>query len=391
MDVDKDFNFPGLPKIFFGPGALNVLPGLIRACGDRALVITGGRSFAATGRWTILGRALHRTGLSYQAIAVQGEPTADAIDAIVHEYRAVKVDGVAAIGGGSVIDCGKAVSAMLVQEGSVRDYLEGVGTRTPSGAKIPLIAVPTTAGTGSEATRNAVVCNRKEGYKKSLRHEAYRPDIAIVDPTLTLSVPPPITASSGLDAVSQLIEAYTSTKTDPAIDRLILKALTLARDSLLPLTDDQGKNLDLREKMSYAALVSGIALDRNGLGVVHGLAGPLGGVCPVPHGVACGKLLFPTMTFVVQKVLKDENRAARRRFAEVGRILSGKPSGDDTDGCKRFLDVLFQWSQWIKLPRLSGFGLTAPDMEAVLAMADCKNSPAVLSVKEMKTILETIR
>lgn len=205
-----------------------------------------------------------------------------------------------AIGGGSVIDCGKAVAAMLVEDGSVQDYLEGVGTRKPSGAKIPFIAVPTTAGTGSEATKNAVVCDRKEGYKKSLRHDAYMPDVAVIDPELTMTAPRPVTIACGLDAVSQLIESYTSTKANVFTDSLALTALSHASESLLPHCLDQGNDISLRGKMSYAALISGITLSHAGLGAVHGMAGPLGGLFPVPHGVTCGKLLFPkaSTTFV---------------------------------------------------------------------------------------------
>ncbi len=391
MEITNDFDFPGTPKILFGSGSLNAFPELIRSYGQRALIVIGGQSLTLSGKWMALTRALNSTPLTYKAVSVQGEPTTEAIDAIANQYRPMNIDVVAAIGGGSVIDCGKAVSAMLAAEGSVRDYLEGVGTKKPSGAKVPFIAVPTTAGTGSEATKNAVVCDRKEGYKKSLRHDAYLPDMAIVDPKMTLSLPPQITVTCGLDAISQLIEAYTSTKADAAIDPLILKALAFAVESLLPLTQDQGNNLGLREKMSYAALASGIALCRNGLGVVHGLAGPLGGLRPVPHGVACGKLLFPAMTFVVKKVMDEKNARAAKRFADIGKILSGETGRDDAQNCKLFLDVLFRWTKQLKLPQLSGFGLTAPDMDRVVAMADSKNSPAVLTPKEMKIILETVR
>ena len=391
MEIAHDFDLPGLPKILFGAGTLNSFPEVIRSYGQRALIVIGGQSLTMSGRWMALTRALNQTGLQYKAVSVQGEPTAETIDGIVAEYRKMSVEVVAAIGGGSVIDCGKAVSAMLAQEGSVKDYLEGVGTRKPSGAKIPFIAVPTTAGTGSEATKNAVVCDRKEGYKKSLRHDAYMPDVAIVDPKMTLSLPPEITVTGALDAISQLIEAYTSIQADPAIDALILKALAFAGESLLALAGDQGKNVDLREKMSYAALVSGIALSRNGLGAVHGLAGPLGGLRPVPHGVACGKLLFPTMTFVVKKVLDDKNAVSQKRFADIGKILSGENGRNDADTCKLFLDTLFKWTQLLRLPQLSAFGMTAADMAQVVLLADSKNSPAVLSPKEMKVILETVR
>jgi alcohol dehydrogenase len=391
METLNDFNLPGLPKIYFGAGTFSGLPEIIRSYGSHALIFIGGESLVKSGRWDVLAKQLNRTGLQYKAVSIWGEPTTEAIDAIAGEYRKTPVNVVVAIGGGSVIDCGKAVSAMLAGDGSVCDCLEGVGTKKPSGAKVPFIAVPTTAGTGSEATKNAVVCNRKEGYKKSLRHDAYMPDVALVDPELTLTMPRYITMACGLDAVSQLIESYTSTKADASLDSLALKALSGASESLLPLSLDHGNDISLRSKMSYAALVSGITLSRSGLGAVHGIAGPLGGLFPVPHGVACGKLLFPVMTFVIKKIIDEKNIVAQKRFADIGRILTGDAGDDDIFFCKRFLDVLNTWTRTLKLPQLSYFGMTAVDMEKAISLADSKNSSAVLSKEEMKTILEVVR
>lgn len=391
METINALNIPGLPRIVFGAGTLARLPEIIQLYGSRALIITGGESLKKTGRWNALTMQLNRAGLQYKALSVRGEPSARAIDTIVGEYRKTPVNVVVAIGGGSVIDCGKAVSAMLASEGSVRDYLEDVGTKKPTGAKVPFIAVPTTAGTGSEATRNAVLCDRKEGYKKSLRHDAYVPDVALVDPKLTLALPPPMTLACGLDAVAQLIESYTSTKADDVTDSLALKALSFAAESLLPLCLGQGNDIALREKMSYAALVSGITLNRAGLGAVHGIAGPLGGLFPVPHGAACGKLLFPVMTFVIKKIVDEKNMAARKRFADIGRIFAKTSGPDDSFYCGQFLDALRKWTQALKLPQLSYFGMTAADMDKVISLSDSKNSPAVLTKKEMKVVLETIR
>lgn len=286
MESINALNIPNLPKIMFGEGAFASLPEIIRHYGNHALVITGGESLKRSGRWTPLTVQLNRAGLQVKALSVRGEPTTEAVDAIANEYRKTPINVVVAIGGGSVIDCGKAVSAMLTEEGSVCDYLEGVGTKKPTGAKIPFVAVPTTAGTGSEATRNAVLCDRKAGYKKSLRHDAYVPDVALVDPRLTLSLPPMMTMACGMDAIAQLIESYTSTRVENVTDALALKALTHAKESLLPLGLGESNDVVLREKMSYAALVSGITLSRAGLGAVHGLAGPLGALFQVPHGVA---------------------------------------------------------------------------------------------------------
>ena len=441
METLNDFNLPGLPKINFGAGTFTGLPEIIRSYGRHALIVIGGESLVKSGRWNVLAKQLNQTGLQYKAVSVRGEPTTEAIDAIAKEYRKTPVNVVVSIGGGSVIDCGKAVAAMLAGDGSVCDYLEGVGTKKPSGAKVPFIAVPTTAGTGSEATKNAVVCDRKEGYKKSLRHDAYMPDVAVVDPELTLTMPRLITIACGLDAFSQLIESYTSKKADVSTDSLALKALSFASESLLPLSLDHGNDISLRSKMSYAALVSGITLSRAGLGAVHGIAGPLGGLFPVPHGVACGKLLFPVMTFVIKKIIDEKNLVAQKRFADIGRILTGDAGGEDifyretqilmrpkfqkqsmlklagriipmrsiagqnnnpaasggfnnedyTRGCKRFLDFLNTWTRTLKLPQLSYFGMTAADIAKAISLSDSKNSPALLSKEEMKTILEVVR
>jgi alcohol dehydrogenase class IV len=391
MDLIDNLNLPGLPRIIFGLGTFAKLPEIIKDYGSQALIITGGESLKKSGRWTPLTMQLNREGIQFRALSVRGEPTAQAIDAIASEYRKKPVDVVVAIGGGSVIDCGKAVSAMLAGDGLVKDYLEAVGTKKPSGAKIPFVAVPTTAGTGSEVTTNAVLADRKEGYKKSLRHDAYMPDVALVDPLLTLTLPPPLTIACGLDAVSQLIESYTSTKADETTDLPVIQALDYAAKSLKPLGLGQGNDPTLREQMSAAALISGIRLGRTGLGAVHGLAGPLGGIFPAPHGVVCGKLLFPVMSFVVKKVMDENNVAARKRIADIGKIFTGDSGRDDEFYCRQFLDVLRQWSQVFRLPQLSYYGVTSADFEKVIRLADSKNSPAVLSPQEMKVVLEIVR
>jgi alcohol dehydrogenase class IV len=391
MESINALKIPNLPKMIFGTGAFASLPEIIQHYGSHTLLITGGESLKRSGRWTPLTVQLNRAGLQVKALSVRGEPTAEAVDAIANAYRKTPISVVVAIGGGSVIDCGKAVSAMLAEEGSVCDYLEGVGTKKPTGAKIPFVAVPTTAGTGSEATKNAVLCDRKAGYKKSLRHDAYVPDVALVDPELTLTLPPSMTMACGMDAVAQLIESYTSTRADDVTDALALKALAFATESLLRLGQGESNDIALREKMSYAALVSGITLSRAGLGAVHGLAGPLGALFPVPHGVACGKLLFPVMSFVVKKVTDEKNLVAQKRFADIGKIFAGDSGGDDVFYCKQFLNVLHKWSQARRLPQLSYFGVTTADFEKVIRLADSKNSPAVLSPKEMKVVLEIVR
>lgn len=391
MESLNSFTISGIPRILFGEGTFFELHKIIQSYGSHALVVTGAESLKQSGRYDALTLQLKQSKIECHTVAVRGEPTPELIDAVTHDYRGVSVDAVVAIGGGSVIDCGKAVAAMLTETGSVKDYLEGVGFKKPSGTKVPFIAVPTTAGTGSEATKNAVICNRKEGFKKSLRHDAYMPDVAVVDPELTRTLPRYITFSCGLDAVAQLIESYTSVKANVFTDSLVSKAIALASESLLPLSLDRSDDVSLRGKMSYAALISGISLSHAGLGAVHGLAGPLGGLFPVPHGVACGKLLFPVMTFVIKKLIDGNNLAARKRFADIGRLMTGDQGNDDIACCRQFLNVLHKWTQVIKLPQLSSFGMKSADIEKAISLADSKNSPVPLSKEEMKVVLEIVR
>jgi alcohol dehydrogenase class IV len=390
MEAISSFSISGLPKIYFGAGTFSDLHKIIRSYGRNALIIVGGESFKQSGRYDALASQLDQSKIKYNTVSVRGEPTAESIDAITSEYRQIPVNVVVAIGGGSVIDRGKAVAAMLAEDGNVKDYLEGVGTRQLSGAKAPFIAVPTTAGTGSEATKNAVVCDRTEGYKKSLRHDACMPDVALVDPELTLNAPQQIRTACGLDAITQLIESYTSVKANVFTDSIALKALLFASQSLLPLSIDQSDDIFLREKMSYAALISGITLSHAGLGAVHGIAGPLGGLFPVPHGVACGKLLFPVMSHVVKKIIDEKNLAAQKRFADIGRIFTGDSGNDDISYCGLFLGVLRDWTEILKPPQLSHFGITSADIEKVITLSDSKNSPALLSKEEMRIILESV-
>jgi alcohol dehydrogenase len=391
MESINSLNIKGLPRIIFGAGKFSELSEIISSYGNNALIFVGGESLKKSGRLNTLIRQLNQAQIKYKGISVWNEPATEVIDDVVSQIQKTPVDVVVAIGGGSVIDFGKAVSAMLPVEGSVKDYLEGVGTKKPPGIKVPFIAIPTTAGTGCEATKNAVVCDRKEGYKRSLRHDAYMPDVALVDPELTLMLPPHITIACGMDAVSQLIEAYTSTKADISLDSEVLKALAYASESLLPLALGQSNDISLRTKMSYAALVSGIALSRSGLGAVHGIAGPIGGLIPVPHGIACGKLLFPVMSFVIKKIVEENNLVAQKRFADIGKILAGNRDGDDVFYCEQFLKVLDKWTRTIRLPQLSRFGMTAAHIEKTIALADSKNSPVILFKENIKVVLEVIR
>jgi alcohol dehydrogenase class IV len=302
------------------------------------------------------------------------------------------IDAVVAIGGGSVIDAGKAVSAMLKADGPVTDYLEDVGTKQHSGLKIPFIAVPTTAGTGSEATANAVLSKPGlEGFKKSLRHVNFTPDVAIIDPELMLGCPPDVTAACGMDAFTHLLESYVSTKASPMTDALAESGMAHVRDNLVPACSTLAKDLDTRGAMAYAALLSGITLANAGLGVVHGMASSIGGHFAISHGVICGNLVGSATRATIQKLFTvDPKHPSLEKYACAGYLLAGKHFNTIENGCDLLLHTIDTWTRKLELPSLANFGLTEADIDALIAGSSNKNNPAKLDKDEIREIYENV-
>ena len=292
MIATPGFSFARMPEVHFGAGKLSLLPGMIRLYGQTILLVTGAKSFSTSARFSALMGSLTSARIRVLQVRCSGEPSPTLIDQTVDRFRNEHIDCVVAIGGGSVMDAGKAISAMLPQEGSVTSFLEGMETRKHDGRKTPYIAVPTSSGTGSEATKNAVLSEIGDGgYKSSLRHDKLVPDITLIDPELTLSCPPAVTAACGLDALTQLLEAYVSSKSSPMTDALALSGLEHIAAGLIPAYESGDSNVEARAHMAYAAFLSGVVLANAGLGVVHGFAGPIGGYFPAPHGEVCGTLV----------------------------------------------------------------------------------------------------
>ena len=287
------FKHSSNPTLFFGPRELHRLVGLIEPLGS-VFFITG-LHFVGTRDWERLEAQLKTAGCPFQRETVHGEPGPDIVDELTGQARRFRPGCVISIGGGSVLDAGKAVAAMICHKGSVEAYLEGVGTKSPQGKTIPFIAVPTTAGTGSEATKNAVISRLgPKGYKKSFRHDAFVPSIAVIDPILSVGCPPDITLACAMDAVSQLLEARVSTAATPvtaALSRQGLRSFALGSKLFSHNLYGSTGELSLRSHLAMAAYLSGVSLANAGLGTVHGIAGPMGAFTPVPHGVVCGRLL----------------------------------------------------------------------------------------------------
>jgi alcohol dehydrogenase class IV len=385
----KPFRFARLPLISFGNGRVTDLPKLVTDYGKSVLIVTGARSFVASPAAASLFEQLESSGVTIHRVTVGHEPSPELIDETVRKFSGSEPDVVVSIGGGSVIDAGKAVSAMLGKKGSVREYLEVVGDKEHPGTKVPFIAVPTTSGTGSEATKNAVISKvGKDGFKRSLRHENLVPDIALVDPSLTLNCPEDITAAAGMDCFTQLTEAWLSTKSNPYTDALALEGLAAINRSLIRSCTD-GADIKARSDMSFAALTSGICLANAGLGAVHGLAGTIGALFEMPHGLVCGTLMSAANEMNVRELrLKGAGDTALIKYAVMGRIFADATGKSDSYYIDFFLDYLRALTYLLDLSKLSRFGITRDDLPGICSQSDLKNNPVSLSAAHLMEILD---
>ncbi|MDH5379060.1 MAG: iron-containing alcohol dehydrogenase, partial [Gammaproteobacteria bacterium] len=296
------FSIARLPAIEFGSGSFSRLPQIAGQFGSNVLLVAGGKSFLESRHWAWLRQHWQANAVHVSLCQIRGEPSPVWVDEVVAEFSNAKIDVVIAIGGGSALDAGKAVAGLLRLGRPVTDYLEGVGPELPyEGPAVPFIAVPTTAGTGSEATKNAVLSVQGEdGYKKSFRSDQLIARYAVVDPELLETCPPALIAANGMDALTQLLESYVSTRANPFTDSLALSGLTAVRKGLIEWYEKGASAKEAQTQMAYASLLSGITLAQAGLGSVHGLASPLGAFFPIPHGVACGTLLAEATAVNIQ-------------------------------------------------------------------------------------------
>ena len=393
MNPLANFSIARLPRIEFGKGAFTKTASFAAQFGQRALLVTGGRSLRATPHWDVLQTALKKNKMSWIDTQVHDEPSPTWVDTITAQLRGEHINVVIGVGGGSVLDAAKAIAGLLRVDHSVMDYLEGVGPELSyEGPSVPLIAVPTTAGTGSEATKNAVLSVRGEaGFKKSFRHELLVPQYAVVDPDLLMTCSPELIAANGMDALTQLVESYVSTKSNVFTDALAWDGIVAACGGLLPWYEQGASAEAARARMGYAALISGITLAQTGLGSVHGLAAPLGAFFPIPHGVVCGTLFATaTQANILALRQREPNSVALEKYARIGRLGTGDGKIDDAAACDALVHKLEGWTQQLKLPRLSNYGMTPQDITRVVANcrgSSMKTNPIVLTDAEVATIL----
>lgn len=385
----RAFSFASTPQLQFGPGKISILPSILKTFGSKVLVITGARSLVSSPAWSIFSSQLNAHGLSSEHYTIPTEPTPALIDNAVQKYANNVPDVVVAIGGGSVLDAGKAISAMILLNEPVRNYLEGVGTKSHPGTKIPFIAVPTTSGTGSESTKNAVLSEvGPNGYKRSLRHNNFIPNVTVVDPSLTLTCSPATTAASGMDAFTQLLESYLSIAANPLTDAYALEGLKLVSRSLLKAYHN-GNDIDARTDMALAAYLSGVTLANAGLGLVHGFASSIGGYFEIAHGVICSSLMAASNRITVRKLRSEKsNEYALMKYAAAGKIFSGIPEKSNDYYIDFLLSLIDSWTTEMHIPRLSRFDISSSHLEKIVAATENKNNPATLNSAEIAAVLE---
>ncbi|MBN2347298.1 MAG: iron-containing alcohol dehydrogenase [Bacteroidales bacterium] len=385
----KRFNFSGIPTIHFGPGKIFEIPEIIKMYGHTILLVTGSTSFASSYYASKLFSQLNNQGIIVFQTRIMKEPSPQDVDEAVSDFRGKNIDAVVAVGGGSVIDAGKAISAMIPSGEPVKDYLEGIGKKHHSGIKVPFIAVPTTSGTGSETTKNAVISEvGPEGFKRSLRHDNFMPDIALVDPELALSCPPEITAASGMDTFTQLLESYLSTKSNPLTDALALEGIKRVKQSLTSVYLN-GSDLEARSNMAYASMLSGITLTNAGLGVIHGFASSLGGLYDIPHGVVCGTLMGSVNRLMVNKLnSKDSESHTLKKYAEISRIFFQETQDTgDVDLAYMLVNKIEELITDLRLPGLGAYGVTTDDLEKIALDTSNKNNPVQLDREDLIGVL----
>lgn len=383
------FQFLSPGKVLFGCGESKQLGRSARELGQRAVLVCGSRTLQKSSEWSDILADLNACEVEIVCqIDCQQEPTIADVDSAVNAISnsTEGVDLVIGIGGGAAIDLAKAISAILTNRHgkSVRDFLEGVGTGLEiTQVPVPMIALPTTAGTGSEATKNAVISVDDPPCKKSLRSEKMIPDVVIIDPELTVTVSPKVTAESGMDAITQLIESYISNRSTPLTQALCIEGLKHAIPNIERAYQD-GTNIEARTAMSYAAYLSGVSLANSGLGMAHGVAAALGAICDVPHGLACATLL--------PIALRTNQNSSRKEQVVLGKLFTKNPHLSKTDAIAASIDHIQQLCDSLSIPRtLSEIGVKQSDLIAIVSGSrgnSMNGNPRKLSDDELMQILE---
>ncbi|HEY3289196.1 MAG TPA: iron-containing alcohol dehydrogenase [Anaerolineae bacterium] len=378
------FEFATANRIVFGPGSIAEAGKVIATFGNRALVLTG----ASGARSSVLLEKLAAANITATLLPVTGEPTVEGVKQGAERAVGDQCDVIVGFGGGSAIDSAKAIAALAANGGEPLDYLEVIGKGKPlTKTSLPCVAIPTTAGTGAEVTRNAVLMSLEHKVKVSLRSASMLPRAAIVDPELTLSLPLAVTASTGMDALAQLIEPFVSIKANPITDSFCREGMRRAARSL-QRTYEHGDDRTAREDMACASLFGGLALANSGLGAVHGFAGPIGGLFPIPHGAVCACLL-PIVMEVNLHALRERQPDSHilQKYDEIAQILTANPNATSQDG----VNWVQELCSALRIQPLRAFGIddkSVPELIEKSAVASSMQAnPLKLTYDELREIL----
>ncbi len=384
-----NYSVAPIPEISVKEEYIKKIAEYLSRYGANVLLVTGKRSFPESPFCEPLLSVLDGKKFRVKMLKIAHEPSPSLIDKSVKESVDFNPEVVLAIGGGSVMDAGKAIAAMIPVQDSVKYYLEDVGTKKHPGKSLPVIAVPTTSGTGSEATKNAVLSEiGKNGFKKSLRHDGFIPKCVVIEPRLTAGCPPHITAFSGMDAFTQLLESYLSAKSNPVTDMFALEGIKNIRNHLSEVIKEP-ENLEARTGMALSAFYSGISLANAGLGIVHGFAQPLGCFYHIPHGVICGTLMGICNRYTYKKCIDQNNVVALHKYASAGKIFSTKTNASDQYYAEVLMETIDSYTTELKIPKLSEFGVRREHIEKIIVNTGNKYNPVALSSEELTEILET--
>jgi len=379
-----EFEFATADRIIFGPGKLNQIGSYAGELGKKALVVIG----IELSKAAIFLEILDEVGIDSEIFSIDQEPTIEIIREGMYLARTANCDMVISFGGGSAIDCGKAISVLLTNTGDILEYLEVIGKGKPIlSHPVTFIAIPTTAGTGAEVTSNAVINSPVHKVKVSLRSPKMLPDIALIDPELTFSMPPEITGFTGMDALTQVIEPYVSKKSNPFTDSICREGMRRASNSLL-LAYFNGDNLTARTDMSITSMFGGLALANSKLGAVHGIAGPFGGMFHAAHGAICARLLPYVMQENIHALQNREpQNEARYKYDEIARLLTSNSNATAMDG----VDWIFELINSLKIPPLSIYGFSESELPGMIKKAknasSMKGNPIQLTDEELENIL----
>ncbi|MEE8868738.1 MAG: iron-containing alcohol dehydrogenase [Acidipropionibacterium acidipropionici] len=377
-----EFNFATAGRIVFGAGRFKELPGLVAGFGPRVMLVTGSHAADLPG--------LEALGSDRVRVLSHGEPTIPQVEDAVATAREFGPDVIVAVGGGSAIDTAKSVGILARNEGSVLDHIEVVGRGVPLESRsIPVVACPTTAGAGAEVTANSPIISPEHGIKASLRSPAMIPDIALIDPELTIDTPPSVTAASGFDALTQCLEPYVSVKANVLTDQLAAEGMRRAASGLRRAWLD-GTDVEARTDMSLCSLFGGISLANAKLGAAHGLAAPLGGMTGGAHGDICAAVLAAATRVNVESMIRrDFDNPALRKYDRAARILTGRHDARAADGVEWIADIVSD----LQVPGLEALGLQRSQIDeaadAALRASSMKGNPIVLTHDEVVEIIDS--